>query len=399
MANWIDSFVDAGVQCWGCEVFDSLFQVVSAAGAALYDRMAQFGMILLAVFIAFYVLYSVWTNLSKGAEDFTYQKYFKPVLINSLLVVALLGAGVWLPRFVTSITMEPVADITLLYTQSMLNKTPGEINEKVPYESAQMPEDGFYRPQLRDKILELIRTSTTQFQAMIKLGLHVMDGAFKWSAITGIGALVKHVIMFFMGLALVWGFFKLFVKFCFYFVDIIISLSFFAFFFPLGLVFFVFRNPESAGWVKDLGKKIAPGMLKSAIGSIVTLATVVITYVVIMVLMARFLANSDVGGTELANQIMSGSGDIYAAGLDADNMAMMTLMGCIVLLYVVQFIAGQINKVAKDVIDTFGIEAKADLEGTVGDALGKDALALTGNIVKGVADKTKIALGIGKESA
>ena len=383
MNGWLNSLVDKTVQCWGCGVFDRLFQVVSAAGAAMYDSMARFGLVLLVVFIAFYIMYSVWKNLGK-AEDYTYQKAFKPVLVNSLLVVALLSTGVFFPRFVTTITIEPVADMTLLYTQTMLHKTTEDIEAQIKYIPQNMPEDGFYRPQLRDKIIELIKTATTQFQAMIKLGILVMDKAFSWSAFFGIGALVKHIILFLMGLTLVWGFFRLFIKFCFYFVDIIVALSFFAFFFPLGLVFFVFKNSDSAGWVKKMGDKIAPQLLKDAVGSVITLGTVVITYVVIMVLVARFVAGTEAGGTELVNQILSG-GDIFAGSLADDDMVTLTLSGIIVLMYVVRFLADQIGEVAKSIVDAFGVKdiAKIDLKGTLGEHLGNEAVAQANKLSAG----------------
>jgi len=381
--GWLNSLVDKTVQCWGCGVFDSLFQVVSAAGAAMYDAMARFGMILLAVFIAFYMLYAVWKNMNK-AEDFTYQKTFKPVLINSLLVVALLSTGVFFPRFVTTITMEPVADMTLLYTQTMLHKTSEDVEAQVKYTPKTMSKDGFYRPQLRDKIIELIKTGTTQFQAMIKLGLLVMDKAFSWSAFFGIGALVKHIILFLMGLTLVWGFFRLFIKFCFYFVDIIVALSFFAFFFPLSLVFFVFKNSDSPDWVKKMGNKISPQLLRDAIGSIITLGTVVITYVVIMVLVSRFVAGTEEGGTELVNQILSG-GDIFAGSLNDDDMVALTMTGIIVLMYVVRFLADQIDEIAKSIVEAFGVKdiAKIDLKGTLGEHLGNEAMAQANKLAAG----------------
>lgn len=381
MFELLKSFTDSTVQCWGCGVFDRLFQVVSAAAAAMYSEMATLALIILCAFIAFYVFYAVMQNLAGGGKDSMYQEYIKPVAINSIVVVALLGMGVMFPRMITTVTLEPVASMTLIYSRTMLNKTAEETETLVPYSPMPMADDGFYRPQLRDRITDLMKTSTTQFQSMIKLGLMIMDKAFTWKALLGIGALIKHIVMLAMGFALVWGFFKLFVQFCFYFVDVIIALTFFAFFFPLGLVFFVFKDSKAADWVKNLGKNIAPGMLQTAIGAIVTLATVVVTYVVIMVLIARFFATNDAGGVELANQIMSG--DIFASDLSDDNLATMTLAGIIVLMYVVQFLAGQINQVAQTVIDSFGLKdfAKVDMKGSMGEQLGNDALKISENVL------------------
>ncbi|MCL2018008.1 MAG: hypothetical protein FWG80_04550 [Alphaproteobacteria bacterium] len=385
MTGWLNRFSEFTLaQCWGCGVFDRLFQIVSKAGAALYNSMAEFGMVILAIFIALYVLYAVWKNLKKGGEDFTYQKSVKPVLINSLIVVTLLSTGVFFPRFITTVTMEPVASMTLLYSQAMLNKTAEEVETRISYSPESMNDDGFYRPQLRDKIILLIKTVTTQFQAMITLGLYVMDSAFSWQAITGIGTLIKHIIMFIMGLTLTWGFLKLFVKFCFYFIDVIVALSFFAFFFPLGLVFFVFRNSDPPGWVKSLGQKIAPKMLKDAMGSIITLGTVVITYVVILVLISRFIAGTETAGTELVNQILNNE-DIFSNSLTEDDAVTMTLAGSIVLMYIVQFLASQVNEIAKSIVESFGIQdmAKTDLKGTDGESLGDMTLSSGEKLLKG----------------
>ena len=391
MFTWMSNLVDSSVQCWGCSIFDRLFQVISAAAAAMYSRMATFGLIMLLVFIAFYVLYAFWKNIESGGKDSMYQEYIKPVIINSVVVISLLGAGVFFPRMITTVTLEPVADMTLMYTQAMLQKTSEEIEAKVPYTPQPMPEDGFYRPQLRDKIIELIKTSTTQFQAMIKLGLVIMDGAFSWGALYGIGALIKHIIMFAAGLALAWGFIKLFVKFCFYFVDVIVALTFFAFFFPLGLVFFVFKDSKAAQWVKDIGNNIAPGMLKDAINSIVTLATVIITYVVIMVMITKFFAANDTGGPELLKQILSG--EIYSGDLSDDNLATMNLAGLIVLMYVVQYLAEQIGEVTKEVTNTFGLEGpKAER----GDMLGEQTMTIAGNVWENTKKAGKMIFGKGE---
>jgi hypothetical protein len=390
---WLQPLVEkTTAQCWGCGVFDELFRVVSIAGAALYEYMSWLAVILLSVFIAFYILHSVWENLKANVDDFTYDKYLRPVLVNSLVVLSLLlVAGIAFPRLITRVTIEPVAQITLVYSQAMLNKTTEEVNFMVQHESKPMEEEGFYRQELRDTIVLLIKTSTTQFQAMMLLGLHIMDGAFTWSAMLGIGALIKHVIMFFMGLTLAWGFFKLFIKFCFYFVDVIINLSMFAFFFPLGLVFFVFKDSQSKDWVKDLGKNIAPGMLNKVIGSIVTLATVVITYMVIMVLISRFFAGDAVDGAVLVDAVLSG--DLYKGDISSDNMAAMTLAGMIVLVYVVQFLAGRIGEVSKMITDTFNIKPETP---KVGEEIGKDVVKFGEDTVKYAGDKTKVLMGIGE---
>ncbi|MCL2737687.1 MAG: hypothetical protein FWE17_02395, partial [Alphaproteobacteria bacterium] len=330
------------------------------------------------------------------AKEPIYKKYFHPVLVNSLIVLALLSLGVVFPRMITTMTIEPIARVTLVYSESMLNKTTQQVDLQVPYTPKEMPEDGFYRPELRDTIISLVKTSTTQFQAMMTMGLLVVDRSFSWSALNGIGAMVKHFVMLIMGLTIVWNFFKLFVKFCLYFVDVIINLSLFAFFFPLGLVFFVLKNSESEGWVKKIGENIAPGMLNKLIGSIVTLATVVITYTVILVLMARFFSGDSEGGAELARAIMSNdpTNDLFSGAIAEDNLAAMTLGGIVVLVFVIRFLAGQIDEVAKMITQSFNIEVQKP---EVGEKLGESVLAV-GEKTKGFAwEEAKLGLGIGED--
>lgn len=386
MNGLIDSFVANSVQCWSCPVFDRLFQIISAATAAVYGKLSVLAAVLLCVFVAFYVLYSVVTNLRDVKNiDPTYQTYLKPVMINSLFVIAILGLGVMVPRFITRVSFEPVADMTLVYTQSMLNTNMSDVSQKVQYNPEKMPDDGFYRPQLRDKIIMLMKTSITQFQSMVKLGMTIMDNAFSWKAMLGVGALVKHIMLFFMGLYIAWAFFKLFLKFCFYFADVVIDMTFFAFFFPFMLVFWVFRNSKSADWIKSMGDKITPEFFQNLINSIVSLATVVITYVVIITIMAKFFTGFGGDSAEMTRQIMDGS--IFAGDLSDDNLAMITLGGTLVLVYVIQYLADNIKQVSREITETFGVKDRHE----AGDSLGEDVLKIgkntfdfaksTGNII------------------
>ena len=217
MNGFMNSLVDSSVQCWGCPVFDRLFQVVSDAAGAVYGQFVIFCGILFCVLMAFYIINAVWQNMKSNISDPWYQKSLRPVLINSLVSLAFLSMGVVLPRFITSVTFEPVANIALVYTQNMLQMDTDTINEQVTYVPSEMSDDGFYRPQLRDTIIMLMKTTITQFQSYMKLGIAVMDRAFSLDALLGIGSLIKHIILFFIGLYLFYGFFKLFVRFCFYF--------------------------------------------------------------------------------------------------------------------------------------------------------------------------------------
>ena len=165
MNGVMNSLIDDSVQCLGCPVFDRLFQIVSNAAAAVYDQFAIFCVIVFCILFAFYVVNAVWKNMKDNISDPFFQKSMKPVFINSLVALALLSMGATLPRFITSITFEPVADITLIYTQSMLKTDNNIVNEKVTYQPEAISDDGFYRPQLRDKIIMLMKTTITQFQS------------------------------------------------------------------------------------------------------------------------------------------------------------------------------------------------------------------------------------------
>lgn len=375
MNGFMNSLIDDTVQCWGCPVFDRLFQIVSNAAAAVYDQFAIFCAILFCVLFAFYVINAVWKNMKEDVSDPWYQKSIKPVFINSIVALAFLSMGVMLPRFITSITFEPVADITLIYTQSMLKTDSTVVNEKVTYQPEEITDDGFFRPQLRDKIIMLMKTTITQFQSYMKLGIAVMDYAFSLKALIGISALIKHIILFFMGLYLLYGFFKLFVRFCFYFADIIVAMTFFAFFFPLSLILVAFKGGNAPEWISSLGKNVGTDQFKKLINSIIALASAVITYTVIMVIIAKFFSAPGQSAAEIMELITTGQ--VFAGDLSGDNIAAMTLGGCVILIYVLNFIYGQIPQVTSMILDSFGVSSENELS----EGLANDAMKLTTNIV------------------
>lgn len=378
MNNILNPLIDSSVQCWGCPVFDRLFQIVSNAAAAVYDKFVLFCVILFCVLFAFYVLNAVWKNMKGGVTDPFYQKSLKPVFINSLVSLAFLSMGVMLPRFVTTVTFEPVANIALVYTQSMLQTNPETVNEQVTYQPMEMDDDGFYRPELRDSIVMLMKTTITQFQSYMKLGIAVMDRAFSLDALLGIGSLIKHIILFFIGAYLFYAFFKLFWRFCCYFADIIVAMTFFAFFFPLSLILVAFKGGDAPSWISALGKEVGTGQFKKLINAIIALAAAVLTYTVIMVIIAKFFAAPDQSAADIMQLITSG--EIFAGDLSDDNLAAMTIGGCVILVYVLNFIYGQIPTVTSMVLDSFGVSQKNDLS----EQLANDAMKLTTGIVETV---------------
>ena len=376
MNEWLSSLVDSTVQCWGCGVFDRLFQIVSDAAALVYDKFAYFCVVLFCVLFSFFVINAVWKTVSGNVSDPLYEKSIQRVFVNAIICIGLLGMGVALPRFITTVTFEPVAQVAQTYTAAMINLDNETITEKVTYQPQQMGEDGFYGPQLRDKIILLMKTTITQFQSYMKLGIAVMDSAFTWRALLGVGSLLKHIMLFVMGLYLTWNFFKLFFRYCCYFADIIIAMAYFAFFFPLSLMLFAFNGADNVPkWFGGLGKAVGVNQFKNLINAIITLASAVITYTVIMAIIAKFFAAPDVSSADLMNAITTG--EIFDAELDMTNLEAMTLTSFIVLVYVLNFLQDQIPQVTKMVLSVFGVSENKQLSET----LANDMMQLTQDIV------------------
>lgn len=392
MNGWMNSLVDTSVQCWGCAVFDRLFQIVSYAAGAVYKQFTIFCVILFCVFFAFFIINAVWQNIRGGMRDPWYSKSVRPVIINSLVALSLLSLGVMVPRFMTQITFEPATEIAIGYTQTMLQTNAETVNEKVTYQPMKMDDTGFYRPEMRDKIILLMKTTITQFQTFIKLGIAVMDSAFTWKALLGIGALIKHIIIFFVGLYLAYGFFKLFCRFCFYFADIIIAMTFFAFFFPLSLMLVSFKGASDVpSWMSKIGSSLGVGQFKNLMNAIIALASAVLTYTVIMVLIATFFAAHGTTSADLMQVILSG--DVFNAELSDDNLAELGIASSVVLIYVLNFIQAQIPKVTGMVLDTFGVSEDHKL----GNQLANDAETLTRRVVETAAKTVKTIVKGGNE--
>jgi hypothetical protein len=357
--EWLVSLVDKGVQCWGCAVFDRLFMIVSSAAGLVYDHFSKICIILFCVLFTVFVLNAIWKNIKGGVSDPWLTKSVQKVLLSAVIALTVMGMGVAFPRFVTTVIFEPVADITLVYSQSMINSTDEIVNEKVTYEPIELSQDGFYRPELRDKIIMLMKTTVTQFQSYIKLGIALMDSAFSWSALLGIGALLKHIIMFFIGMYIAKEFVVIFFRYCCYFVDIIISLAFFGVFFPLSLVAFAFKGAEHVPeWISKLGGSLGVGQIKNVINSIVTLGSVIITYTIIMVMITKFFTASGTDLNELMDYVTTGQ--VFADVLNSETLQSMTLIGCAVLMFVLNYIMDQIPQVSKMILSAFGVQEKSD---------------------------------------
>ena len=65
----MNSFVEHVAQCWGCDVFDNLFRVVSNAGAVVYTKVSNICFVIFAVLFVFYVIWAVWKTLNPKKPD------------------------------------------------------------------------------------------------------------------------------------------------------------------------------------------------------------------------------------------------------------------------------------------------------------------------------------------
>lgn len=372
MNEFAVSFVDSTVQCLGCPVFDRLFQVISEAASVVYSRFVTLCFILFLVLFAFYVLNAVWQNMKGGLKDPWYQGSVKKVFINSLFSLAFLSMGVVLPRFVSTITFEPAAEIALVYTQNMLQMDDNAINERVTYQPEEMSDNGMFRPQLRDTIIMLMKTTITQFQSYMKLGIAVIDKSMSWSAFTSVGNFIKHIIFFFIGIYLFYNFFKLFIRFCFSFADIIVAMAFFGFFFPISLMMMSFKGAEHVpSWMSGLGGKLGAAQIKQVINAIITLVSCVLTYTVMMVIIAKFFSAPGQSADEIMQLITTGQ--IFAEDLSTQHIESLTLVSCVVLVYVLNFIYGKIPQVTSMVLSAFDVSEEKALSET----LANDAENLT----------------------
>ncbi len=375
MQELANSLIDSGIQCWTCPIFDTLFAIVSNTAAAAYQRLCLFSVVIFGVLFAFYCLNIVWQNIKNGAKDSFFDKTLRPVLIKSLIAISILGMGLVVPRFISTITFEPVAVVTLQYTKMLVPP-----DYSIPaYENAiKLGENGFFNPELRDTIIQILETSIANFQVYIKIGIAIINEAFTIKALHGIGSLIKHIIICFIGIFLTYNFVKLFIKYSFCFMDVIFAMAMFAFFFPLSVVLFIFRDAKDApDWLKGLGSKLGGGQIKKLINAIASMSASILTYTVIMLIIRGFLDANGVSADSVQNTYES----LFDFDLENSSAMQITFAGAIVLVYVVNYIAGKIPQVTEKILDAFNIKQENELS----ESMGKDALQLT----QIVFDKTK----------
>ena len=160
-------------------------------------------------------------------------------------------------------------------------------------------------------------------------------------------------------------------------------MAMFAFFFPLSLIMVAFRGADNVpSWMSGLGKDIGINQFKNLINAIIALSAAVITYTVIMVIIAKFFTAPDASVNEIMNAITTGN--IFDVELSDDNLASLTIMGTVVLVYMISYIQSMVPDVTKMVLSAFNVSTKNDLS----EQLANDAMALTSatiNTVKNVA--------------
>ena len=141
MTNIINSFINNSVQCWGCGVFDRLFQIVSTAATQMYEQLTFLAMITFVALFTALIVNAVYQNIKSGGNDPFYKKSILKVFINAIVVLGLLGAGVAVPKMVTRVTIEPAALVALTYTQALTQQDMNTVEEKVTYQPMEMADD------------------------------------------------------------------------------------------------------------------------------------------------------------------------------------------------------------------------------------------------------------------
>lgn len=388
MQELANAFIDKTAQCWTCPIFDNLFAVISDTAATLYERLSFFGVVIFSILFCFYVLNIFWKNIKNNMPDPFYQKNLKPVLLKSLMVLSLLALGLTVPKLISKITFEPVAVVTLEFSKTMLPE-----DYKIPdnYSAIKLNEDGFFNPELRDTILQILQTSVANFQIFIQLGLAIIDAAFSFPPRIELWLVIKRLLIFFIGLFLTYNFAKLFIQYSFCFMDIILAMAMFAFFFPLSLVLFIFRGAaDLPGWMTTLGKNLGGNQIKQLINAIVSVAAAILSYTIILLIIRGYL-----NGYELNSEsIPTITESILNFDLDNPNVTQLTFSGSIVLVFVLNFLKNKIPDITNEIMATFGVKQEDKLS----KEMGNNALALTNIVVNQAKTLTGIVVNKGVQA-
>ena len=371
MQGWLGDIIDKGTACWACPVFDNLFIIISNTAASVYTELSKFGLIIFGVLFAFYVLNSVWQNIKNGMPDPFFQKSLRPVLIKSVAILSLLATGLYFPKFISRVTFEPAALMTLEYSKNLVSLQ-GKF--KSEYTPIKIDDSGFFNRDLRDTILELIQSNLTYFQQYIKFGMNLLDNIFVIPKQSLLSWLAKRFLILFIGLYLIYYFGKLFVQYSFCFMDIIVAMAMFSLFFPLSLVFSIFQGAQNLpDWMKNLGKNLGSSQIKKLVSAIVSVVASILGYTIIIIMIRGYLTGADLNITNF-DQLID-------FDLDKPSAIQVTFFGSITLLFVANYIAAQIPDIKKEILKTLGLEEND----SVSEKTGKD----TWNLTEVVKDQTK----------
>ena len=186
----------------------------------------------------------------------------------------------------------------------------------------------------------------------------------------------------------------MFFNFLCYFADVIIAMAMFAFFFPISLMASAFQDindkdiPSWLGWIKNFGKGVGVEQIKNLIGAIITLGSAVITYTVILVIIARFFTDPNDGTNSFDTLLMAiMNGEIYSADLTVTGKYDITLTSVVVLVYVLTFIYGKIPQITDIILGMFDVKAT---DPKVGKDLSKSIMNATNSMFKGIKNGIKI---------
>ena len=168
----------------------------------------------------------------------------------------------------------------------------------------------------------------------------------------------------------------------------------FAFFFPISLMASAFQDindkdiPSWLGWIKNFGKGVGVEQIKNLIGAIITLGSAVITYTVILVIIARFFTDPNDGTNSFDTLLMAiMNGEIYSADLTVTGKYDITLTSVVVLVYVLTFIYGKIPQITDIILGMFDVKAT---DPKVGKDLSKSIMNATNSMFKGIKNGIKI---------
>lgn len=351
MNELTNTLIENGMQCWTCPIFDNLFAIISNAAAAVYTRLTIISVVIFSVLFGLYVLNAFWQNMKSGMSDPMFQKSLKPVLIKSLFILSLLALGVAVPKFISRITFEPTAAITLQFSEAML---PNDYKVPDNYSAIKLNPDGFFNSELRDTIVQILQTNVANFQVYIKTSIAIIEESFSIKKITDLGLewIIKRLLIFFVGLFLLYNFTKWFIKYSFCFMDVIIAMAMFAFFFPLSLIFFIFQGASDVpNWMKNLGKNFGGKQIKELINAIVSVVSTILVYTIAMILVSGYLNGRDLD----INSITNVSDSMLNFDFDNPNINQLTFFGIIVLVFIVNYLIKEIPNIKKEIMSAFGV--------------------------------------------